>query len=71
MTRFDLPYPAAAPGGGSGGDEPPARRGGSGGAETGGAGVFDVELDPPPELDPESTGIVRRPRAFDEPEDAA
>jgi cell division protein FtsZ len=59
VTRFDLPYPAAAP---------------SEGAAGGGAapGVFDVEVEPPPELDPESTGVFRRPGARgDEPEDAA
>ncbi|HSJ73518.1 MAG TPA: cell division protein FtsZ [Miltoncostaeaceae bacterium] len=60
VTRFDLPYPAASRGGG-------AEGGGGGGAPK----VFDVEVEPPPELDPESTGIVRRPNGFDEPEDAA
>jgi cell division protein FtsZ len=56
VTRFDLPYPSGPTGAEEGG--PPK--------------VFDVEIEPPPELDPESTGVVRRPRPFDdEPEDAA
>jgi cell division protein FtsZ len=69
VTRFDLPYPAATGGGGAGGG---GRDRGDDGERGGGTPkVFDVEVEPPPELDPESTGIVRRRSGFDEPEDAA
>jgi cell division protein FtsZ len=56
VSRFDLPYPSG-----------PSRRGG----EEGPPRIFDVESESTPAPDAESTGIVRRPGAFDEPEDAA
>jgi cell division protein FtsZ len=56
VTRFDLPYPAG-----------PGERAAEGGSPR----IFDVESDRAPADDPESTGIVRRPGALDNPEDAA
>ena len=58
VTRFDLPYPAAAPGEGGGDDDAPR--------------VFDLESEPPPERTRSRRASSRRPAdPGDEPEDAA